>query len=107
MDDKKKPAPLHQIPRPQICSICGKNSYSRAGVHPQCAAHAADRARMDKVKSMRSPALPSAPAAPTRYQKRCPRCSKLQHVRRKTCECGHVFSPAAPVGRPPRGGMPR
>lgn len=104
MDDvNKKPAPLRVAPRPHICSVCGKNSYSLAGIHPQCAARAADQARMDRVRADRlatpsnvisttGPASRLQAVAPARHQKVCSRCRKVQHVRRKICECGHAFA---------------
>lgn len=44
----KKPEPLILVqpqPRGKICPVCGKPSYSRGGVHPQCCVRQADEPR--------------------------------------------------------------
>ena len=45
----KKPAPLFQRQSNQPCPVCGAISYSRAGIHPQCASKRADAERMRGV----------------------------------------------------------
>jgi hypothetical protein len=41
-----KPEPLMEAPvLGKICPICGKRSYSAAGIHPQCAVKQADAPR--------------------------------------------------------------
>lgn len=51
----KKPAPLFVIRvNGRICPVCGKSSYSRSGIHPQCELRRADdifRQRMRTEKS--------------------------------------------------------
>jgi hypothetical protein len=43
---EKKPEPiLYTAPSRKPCPVCGKASYSRNGVHPQCAVQQADRPR--------------------------------------------------------------
>jgi hypothetical protein len=38
----KKPGPLYRESPGQLCPVCGKKSYSRCGIHPQCAVKQAD-----------------------------------------------------------------
>jgi hypothetical protein len=77
--------------KPPACPVCGKPSYSRGGVHPQCAVARADKARKPK------PAKPAAKKTAERSQwsKRCPRCDRQIPVRRYACDCGHRFQPSA------------
>ncbi len=42
---EKKPTPINLEPNTKICPVCGKRSYSRQGVHPQCAMVQADAPR--------------------------------------------------------------
>lgn len=49
----KKPSPLH-LPAskpPRMCPVCGVASYSRDGIHPQCAQKQADAPRVAKIKA--------------------------------------------------------
>jgi hypothetical protein len=48
--DMEKPKPLNSEPPRKICPVCGEPSYSRAGIHPQCAAVQADAKRIRKTK---------------------------------------------------------
>lgn len=43
--DTHKPAPLFPTVPGKLCPICGKRSYSPAGIHPQCAVKQADAPR--------------------------------------------------------------
>lgn len=85
----RKPEPLLPSRLRALCPVCGKPSYSRAGVHPQCAMLAADQAH-----ARRTTVSPPQPA-PQPHAHRCPRCQEIQSVRRRTCECGHVLPPPA------------
>jgi hypothetical protein len=40
-----KPVPLIPKIAKNLCPICGKDSYSRDGIHPQCAVQQADEPR--------------------------------------------------------------
>jgi hypothetical protein len=41
-----KPQPLYSMPSlGTVCPVCGKKSYSAAGIHPQCAVKQADAPR--------------------------------------------------------------
>ena len=42
---EKKPTPIFVERNGKICPVCGKPSYSREGVHPQCAMTQADASR--------------------------------------------------------------
>lgn len=44
--DSSKPDPLFSSPQlGTVCPVCGKKSYSPAGIHPQCAVKQADAPR--------------------------------------------------------------
>gem|GEM_PF-4181710 len=53
----RKPLPLSPQPVRKRCSICGSESYSQSGVHPQCAAkQAGDEQRAkDKAQEVATP----------------------------------------------------
>jgi hypothetical protein len=74
---------------PPACPVCGKPSYSRGGVHPQC-----EVARADKVRKLK-PAPKAAKPARGQWTKRCPRCSREVAARRYACDCGHQFEKPA------------
>jgi hypothetical protein len=44
--------PVPNIPKlaKHLCPICGKDSYSRDGIHPQCAVEQADEPRNQQLK---------------------------------------------------------
>jgi hypothetical protein len=92
----KKPEPLvfpEIKPRP-VCSVCGKVSYSRGGVHPQCSEERADAIRVDGLKQAskaEAAAKAVAPQPTSRWHKVCPKCRKKIHVRKQNCDCGHQF----------------
>ncbi len=84
---------------PKICPVCGKASYSKAGIHPQCSALQADRERTAQLKKEKAAEGGQKEKKPTStWQKLCPKCKKTQHVRKKVCDCGHSFEIQA---RPP------
>ncbi len=89
----KKPQPL--IPRRthERCPVCGEISYSSAGVHPQCAVRQADEKRLKQIKRDQKTGKTAKPAGTVKpWQKTCPKCKALAHVRKKVCECGHTFA---------------
>jgi hypothetical protein len=45
-----KPPPLFEQPARNVCPICGVVSYSRNGVHPQCAVKHADEPRSMRLR---------------------------------------------------------
>lgn len=92
MNLNNRPPPLYPTPVRALCPICGQTSYSSTGIHPQCSMQKADRERMQAL---------SAVAAQTRklaettqlspWQRGCPRCKLVVHVRKKVCKCGYKF----------------
>jgi len=86
-----KPEPLFPVAVRPMCPVCGQASYSRAGIHPQCAMLAADEVHVSRINA-RKAALSKHPAPVLRrFERTCPKCQAVQHVRRRTCECGHVL----------------
>jgi RNA polymerase subunit RPABC4/transcription elongation factor Spt4 len=85
---EKKPTPI-VADQGRVCPVCGKRSYSAAGVHPQCAMKRADEAR----QKQRAELPPKPPRAPRQrsFDKKCPKCEALVHVRKKVCPCGYVW----------------
>jgi len=82
---------------PKICPVCGKASYSVAGIHPQCSVKRADlerskvlKAKQEKAEKEKKKTAKSKQT--TRWQKQCPKCKTSLHVRKKQCDCGHSFS---------------
>ena len=102
---EKKPQPLIPTPSRSRCPVCGEISYSRAGVHPQCSVRKEDQQRTKRSKREALAAKQEKAVSPTSgvsaWQKRCPKCEALQHVRKLVCGCGHVFAAKA---RPPTSG---
>lgn len=98
---EKKPDPLIPRQRNERCPVCGEISYSLAGVHPQCSVRQADEKRMNRTKRENQVGKPAKPVSDVKpWQRVCPKCKALQHVRKKVCECGHAFAVRA---RPPVG----
>lgn len=95
----KKPQPLISRKTHDRCPVCGEISYSLAGVHPQCAMRQADAKRLQRMKRDKHTEKTVKPASDVKpWQRICPKCQALQHVRKKTCVCGHTFAIRA---RPP------
>jgi endogenous inhibitor of DNA gyrase (YacG/DUF329 family) len=81
---------------PKACPICGKPSYSLAGVHPQCSQRQADLKTSARLKEAAKKAAANGvrpkPAPTVRsWHKRCPECHKDVHVRLARCACGFAF----------------
>jgi hypothetical protein len=100
MHHHKKPVPLLLVDAPprRLCPVCGAVSYSREGIHPQCAERRADAPRMERVKADkqaddRKKELTNSPDV-SHWQKRCPQCRTRLHRRIITCACGYQFSKA-------------
>ena len=78
----------------RVCPVCGTRSYSRGGIHPQCAQQRADAKRMERVKAKRKTETrePATPSLVVRsWHKLCPRCKAELHVRKLSCACGYEF----------------
>ena len=96
----KKPQPLISRTKRERCPVCGEISYSLTGVHPQCAMRQADAKRLRRSKIGKPGAASAKPAGGAKsWQRICPKCKSLQHVRKKICNCGHTFAVRA---APPR-----
>ena len=79
--------------RPKIlCPICHTPTYSAGGIHPQCAMHQADDARVAKLKTQRVAASKDKKPTKNVWKKRCPKCGNESHVRLGVCKCGHSFA---------------
>lgn len=53
---------------------------------------------MKRIKHNKKNALSAADVVElSPWQRICPRCKVVVHVRKKSCACGHAF----PAGRPP------
>ena len=50
---RSKPPPLSPQPNRKTCPICGHSSYSRDGIHPQCAVTKADAPRQAQLVAAR------------------------------------------------------
>lgn len=86
-----KPEPLYAPKERKRCPVCGEASYSAAGIHPQCAMHQAHAKLVKKIKPQVGTPKPAKRTALQRWQKICPKCRELNHVRKKLCPCGHSF----------------
>ena len=80
---RKKPEPLYSQPPRKICPICGEPSYSRGGMHPQCAAADADAKLMKAMKASNQGKLSRNHAGVKSVQIAARRFPRL-----KTCDCG-------------------
>ena len=88
----EKPAPAAQVSGGKICPVCGKSSYSRDGIHPQCAIEQADLPRQKKLAAeKKKKAKTKKKPKQKSWNKKCPKCHVELHVRRKVCSCGHDF----------------
>ena len=98
----KKPTPLLDTQSGKSCPICGKTSYSLGGVHPQCVVEKADKEQAERRKLEVSKAQEAESTSKAKaWEKICPKCNAVQHVRKKECTCGYTFSN---LPRPPAAG---
>jgi hypothetical protein len=91
---KLKPAPIFHAPvsNRAHCPICGQSTYSRDGIHPQCAVKQADDARAARLKLKPKPPTTPASALQKKWSRNCPKCGTQVHVRLAKCACGHVLN---------------
>jgi hypothetical protein len=75
------------------CPVCGKTTYSRGGIHPQCASQrAAKIVRAAHLEAEEKTGKVAAIAQPRQqWTKQCGKCKRLIHVRCAVCECGFAF----------------
>ena len=86
---EKKPTPIVVQRSERVCPVCGKRSYSAAGVHPQCSMKRADQLRKLAPKPRQKAS--AQPARQRSWDKKCPKCDALVHVRKKECGCGYQW----------------
>jgi hypothetical protein len=90
--NNNRPLPLYPTPVRAICPVCGHASYSATGVHPQCSMQKADRERMARIKPLTTDRRTAADVVElSPWQRICPRCKVIAHVRKKACTCGYQF----------------
>ena len=91
--NQKKPEPLFAAqPAHKYCPVCGEVSYSKQGIHPQCAQAQADELQSEQLKAKRKSSIStSSTLFVNPWYKRCPRCGTHLHARKKHCDCGHTF----------------
>ena len=87
-----KPVPIVTQPVKNLCPICGKASYSRDGIHPQCAIQQADAARNARIREDRKKEVKIEKPRQRSFNKKCPKCGIQVHIRVIACGCGHRFS---------------
>ena len=75
----------------KTCPVCGQSSYSKDGIHPQCAVQHADEERRIQLHAARKQATQSGQKKQKSWNKQCPKCQNQLQVRRKECDCGYVF----------------
>ena len=78
----------------KICPVCGEVSYSRAGIHPQCAVAQADAARKERLKAAKKFEKEKR-AQESQRNKICPSCGAEVQARLKVCACGQAFGDKA------------
>jgi predicted RNA-binding Zn-ribbon protein involved in translation (DUF1610 family) len=87
-----KPVPVIPQPAKMRCPICGETTYSRGGIHPQCAIQQADEPRTVKLRADRKKAAKIEKPRQRAWNKKCPGCGIFVHVRLTKCGCGHKFA---------------
>ena len=75
------------------CPVCGKASYSKNGIHPQCAIIQADMPRQKQLaeNKKKKDATPTKEKPRISWTKKCMKCNADVHVRLKVCKCGNAF----------------
>jgi endogenous inhibitor of DNA gyrase (YacG/DUF329 family) len=86
-----KPVPILPETVRKLCPICGKASYSRGGIHPQCALLQADAPRNARLRTARKKEPKVATPQQRKWSKTCPECGVQVHARLLACSCGHQF----------------
>lgn len=86
-----KPAPIFSQPVRTPCPICGVVSYSRDGIHPQCAVQQADEPRSAQLRLKKKELAQAEHVKPRTWEKKCPKCKIHVHIRKSRCACGYIF----------------
>ena len=89
----------YPVKKARSCPVCGQSSYSKDGIHPQCAVQLADESRKEQLQAARKMASQSSEPKQKSWNKQCPKCKTQLHVRRKECDCGHVFRQSKGSGK--------
>jgi hypothetical protein len=96
--NNNKPTPLIIEIGKKVCPVCGQSSYSRDGIHPQCAMRRSDSLRRSQLPAPQKPAAkPFAGEIVGHWKKFCPVCRRSLHVKKMTCVCGHGFEAPSKV----------
>lgn len=67
METSSKPEPLYPVASlGSVCPVCGKKSYSAAGIHPQCSMQLADAPRQAALAAKRKQVQAAATEAKQR-----------------------------------------
>ena len=76
----------------KACPVCGQPSYSKEGIHPQCAVELSDAPLQKELAELKKQeAAEKKQPRQKSWNKKCPKCRVELHVRRKSCDCGHEF----------------
>ena len=76
------------------CPVCGQVTYSRDGIHPQCAVQQADAPRRARLQEEKKKDAKIKKPRQRSWNKKCPKCHTEIHIRRSECDCGHSFGGA-------------
>lgn len=89
----KKPLPLMSKRETRLCPVCGKPSYSKDGIHPQCAVAQADAPRRERLveQKRRLASEKKKVIVAKSASKKCPACWQVVPVGTNLCGCGHRF----------------
>ena len=88
-----KPVPVIPQRVKILCPICGEATYSRDGIHPQCALQQADEPRNLRIRAERKKEVKVEAPRQRSWSKKCPKCGIQVHVR-----LAHVVADTASVG---------
>lgn len=102
-----KPVPLVLVgaPPPRYCPVCRRQTFSRNGIHPQCAEQQAEKRRVEAIKKRETEVKTATKAANAldphkQWHRRCPECLRQVSVQLEACGCGYQFPMVtrSPVG---------
>jgi ribosomal protein S27AE len=94
-----KPVVFTPQPARALCPICGKATYSRGGIHPQCAMQQADAPRVVQIRAAKlAEAKIDKPKPMAAKKKKCPECDAQLDSRQQACACGFEFNTGRSTG---------
>src|SRR4051812_23245824 len=91
---ERKPVPIIPLGSKAVCPVCHKPSYSRGGMHPQCALARADAKTRAALKAKATTDEKRAVKKP--WAKICPKCKRQIPSRRMVCDCGQELAVVHP-----------